>query len=121
MFPKLYIGDQTPEGWGDSFPVRVLYNVRDFRDFVASYCKVKQKLEIGIDLRTIRMQSLLPLLKLMEDSNLRLHIRVREPVLNTILSRAMMVYKMEKIEKKHLFDCLVGDETIIGQKIRGLL
>jgi len=120
MYPKVYIGDIVPNKWMGSYPVVRVNTVEELRNFIVSYLKVDSEFKVGLDVRAINPRRLQPLLKLMEDSKLKLIIRVKEPVLDTILSRAGWIVKKERVEYKNSVGLLIMSQTKIAEKIRNL-
>lgn len=120
IYPVIYIDDAYPEGWGLDYSVKEINSISVMRDFSSTYYNVKSILRFGLDLRGVQVEQMSSLLKLMEESNLELIIRVREPVPLVILSRSGTVIKKSRIESKSVVQSLVREETVIAEKIRNL-
>jgi len=120
-FPIIYIGQVVPEGWGVEYPTVTVKTLKELRAFASSYTQIKAAFEVGLDVRDADYRCYPSLLKLMEDSRVRLHVRINEPVIDTIVSRAGMVLKKEKLEIQSVSLRLVPDDGSLGTKVRGLL
>lgn len=120
LYPKLFIGSVVPDGWDREYPTLVLRSINDVRDFVGNYGQMSVDFKVGIDLRDLDQRSFSALLKVLEDSNLKIILRVNEPVSDTILSRAAEVRKKERVEERSLTEALVGSYSIVASKIVGL-
>lgn len=120
LYPKLYIGQVVPEGWERDYPTLILRSMADVREFVSNYGQMGVEFKIGVDLRELDQRAFSALLKVLEDSLLKIILRVNEPVLDTILSRSAEVHKKEKVEERSLTEALVGTYSIIASKIVGL-
>lgn len=120
VYPKLYVGQAVPPEWEVAYTTRVLRSIADVREFVGSFSTIGTEFEVGIDIRDLDSRAFSSLLKVLEDSKLKLILRVNEPIPDTILSRAGEVNKFVRVEEKSLTECLVGTYSIVAQKIVGL-
>lgn len=119
-YPRLFIGQAVPSGWDTDYPTFILRSVDDVREFVGTYGQVGVDFIVGIDLKEVDIRAVSALLKVLEESFLKINLRMNEPVPDTILSRMVEVHKKERIEMKSITEMLVGTYSIIGQKIVGL-
>ena len=119
-YPAIFIDNSVPEGWGVKYPTLIVDSVKTLREFSSSYFSAGKSVRYGLDLRSISVNQMSPLLKLMESSEIELILRFREPVPEVILSRAREIHKTSKYEIKSAVELLIEGESVIDTKIRSL-
>ena len=119
-FPQLYVGSNLPEGWFESYATFIPASLAELREVVASLHNLVVDEIVGIDIRALGAAAQQAVLKLLEESRLKIILRVDEPVKSTVVSRCFVVNKWEKVEIQSVIDSVLDDGTKMGEKIRGL-
>ena len=120
-YPLVIIGETPPKGWGREYPCFTLVNIRSVREFLANYSNLDTDMVVGLDARSLHFSNQQAFLKLLEDTTLSIILRLREPVVSTILSRAGTIVKNEKVKRVTYLESVLNIGTPTAEKIKDLL
>lgn len=119
-YPQVYIGVDLPKGWFEEYQTFLPASIQELREVVASLSGLSADMVVGIDLRPLGVNGQQAVLKFLEESKLKVILRIEEPVQGTVLSRAAVVYKKEKVEVRSVVEGMLSGATKVEQKVIGL-